>query len=476
MHNSTNQQLKIAHLISYNTGGAWNGTNRLNDALNRAGIESKIFTIDSIIGDDWYSFGVKNKLKVHCEKIISSNIYPGNTLYSPSISGLDKKHLNFIDKFNIINLHWVVDMLSVETIAYLSHLDKPIVITIRDMNPLTGGCHYFHGCEKWKTDCMNCPQLINTYDNYPAKILKAKKKYFNFKNITIVALSNHSKKIIEQSIYKDCRIEIIPNSIETDIFTPLNKKETKIKLNLPLNKKIIFFVPSYNSTVKGMKELTETLNILKDKKDDYHLLIAGNGDINFNNNYFNITRLGYISSNEKLALAYSTADITIVPSLEETFSNTTAESLSCATPVVGFKVGGIPDMIEDGYNGYTVELGDIEGLADSINKILEGKDLSDNCRKYAEDNLRLDIQAKRYKELYEDLLKTPPQGIEKAKDIPEIFSETSPALISLLLELQKNLYSFIKLSLKIRLVLLVKYLAKKANLYLILKRFYKIKY
>ena len=300
------------------------------------------------------------------------------------------------------------------------------------MHSLSGGCHYFHGCNEWKKDCINCPQLIGNFVSYPAKILSAKKKYFNFANITIVALSHHSRRIIEKSIYKNCRIEVIPNSIEIDIFIPTDKIEAKKIFNLPLNKKIIFFLPSYHSTIKGMNELNQALDILKDKKDEYHLLVAGSGALTFKNDNFTITRLGPINDNNRLALAYSASDVTIVPSLEETFSNTTAESISCGTPVIGFKIAGLPDMIQDGYNGYTVELGDIKGLADSIHKVLNAKNMSKNCREYAEKNLKLDLQAIKYKKLYKDLLEKPVEVTSKQSNIPEVFEETAPTLIELL--------------------------------------------
>ena len=84
---------------------------------------------------------------------------------------------------------------------------------------------------------MNCPQLIDNYDDYPAKILAAKKKYINFKNITVVVLNQHFKKLVERSpLFNESRIEVIPNSIDTDRFKPLDKQKTRQKLGLEENK------------------------------------------------------------------------------------------------------------------------------------------------------------------------------------------------------------------------------------------------
>ncbi len=426
----------VALFSTFLHGGAGYAALRLHKALLGSGVSSNIFVKRPL--KNYY--GVK---KLDCISKPTPLRAQAMHIFAPditmlSLNGFASTHIDLLERikdFDIVNIHWVADdFISVENIAYLSHLDKPFVMTVRDMNPLTGGCHYFHGCDKWETDCTNCPQLISKYSDYPSKVLAAKKKYFNFSNITIVTLSHHSKRIIEKSIYKDCRIEVIPNSIETDIFVPTDKTAARTALEVPQEKKVIFFLPSYNSSIKGMGELSEALALLKDKKEEYHLMVAGSGSLDFKNDNFSITRLGRIGENEKLALAYSAADVTIVPSLEETFSNTTAESISCGTPVVGFKIGGLPDMIKDGYNGYTVELGDIKGLSGSIKKVLDGKDLSKNCRRYAEENLRLDIQAKRYMALYEELLSRSIQATGKQDLIPEVFSETAPAIINLLNE------------------------------------------
>ena len=415
-------------------GGAGIAAKRLHEGLLEQGVNSVVFEKENSHNKHpavYYDKSNKTN-SLLSNRNNAKNIYAGNTIFTiiPSYSKLSD--YDFLLNFDIVNLHWIANYLPTEAIAYLSHSNKHIVWTFHDMNPLSGGCHYFHGCDQWKSDCMNCPQLIDNYDNYPAKILAAKKKYFNFENITVVALSNHSKRILEKSIYKDCRIEVIPNSIEIDIFKPSDKTVAKKVFNLPENKKIIFFAPSYNSSIKGINELNQVLDLLIDKVDKYHLLLAGSGSMSFRNDNFGITRLGNIDDNNRLALAYSAADITIVPSLEETFSNTTAESISCGTPVVGFKIAALPDMIKDDYNGYTVELGDIKGLADSICKVLEGPDLSENCRKYAEENLKLDIQAKRYKALYEDLLSNPVEETGLAETIPEVFPETAATVIRLL--------------------------------------------
>jgi glycosyltransferase involved in cell wall biosynthesis len=163
-------------------------------------------------------------------------------------------------------------------------------------------------------------------------------------------------------------------------------------------------VPSFSSEVKGFREATAALNRLKrNKASDPVVMLVGNRTPATDSIQLDKYNIGYISDNARLSLAYSAADVVIVPSLEETFSNTTAESIACGTPVVGFKTGAIPEMVIDEITGYTFQPGDAEGLADGIARVLAGPDLSGNCRQYALQNLQFDIQARRYEELFIDL-------------------------------------------------------------------------
>ncbi|WP_040484519.1 glycosyltransferase [Lyngbya aestuarii] len=366
---------------------------------------------------------------------------PGLTIFSINHPLINSKQLaSMVADADVVNLHWTARFLSIENIAQLSNMGKPLVITIRDMNPLTGGCHYFHGCHKWQNSCYNCPQLVDTFDNFPSKVLNAKRHYYNFDNITIVTLSRHSAEIVKKSPYfNQCRIEIIPNSIETNIFKPHNKNEARKKLGLPLNRKIIGYLPSYSSRVKGYQEMLEVLDLFYHKYSELNPLIMLIGSRTPVNEQIQLENksIGYINDNEKLAIAYSAADVVVVPSLEETFSNTTAESISCGTPVVGFQTGAIPDMVKDGVTGYTFPVGDVKGLAKGIYATLTGKSMSDDCRVYAEKNLSFMIQAQLYEELFYDLYIHDKMKDKVSKlfnyEFLSYFPETTPTIMNLLI-------------------------------------------
>lgn len=332
---------------------------------------------------------------------------PGKTIFT-----LDHPHmlteavLQMVEPYDVINLHWHARFLSVDDIAALTHSGKPVVMTIRDMMPLTGGCHFFHGCDRWREDCRPCPQMPESFAQAPGDVLAAKRARYDFSNLTLVAISNHSRGILERTPYfRDCRIETIPNSIELDVFRPHDKAEQREALGLPLNRKILGYVPSFSSEVKGYREFLEALERLDPEQPggDPFIMLVGNETPATQKIRQDKKVLGYINDNHRLARAYSAADIVIVPSLEETFSNTTAEAVACGVPVVGFKTGAIPDLAVDGVTGYTYEPGDAAGLAEGIVKVLTGPDMSRACRAHAEKTLSFMTQARKYEALYADL-------------------------------------------------------------------------
>ena len=115
---------------------------------------------------------------------------------------------------------------------------------------------------------------------------------------------------------------------------------------------------------------------------------------------------GVISEPTQLAQVYSAADLFMLPSLEDNLPNTMLESLACGTPVVGFPVGGVVDFVRTKETGFIAQDCSAEALAAALTQALQA-DLSSfqqQCRAVAESQLKLEVQAGRYKELYSTLL------------------------------------------------------------------------
>src|SRR5699024_8218695 len=87
---------------------------------------------------------------------------PGSTQFTVDEGCIQPEALDeIIDSHDVFSLQWTARMLSVRDIGRIVDSGKPVFITVRDMEPITGGCHYFHGCNHWRyRQCQDCPQIV----------------------------------------------------------------------------------------------------------------------------------------------------------------------------------------------------------------------------------------------------------------------------------------------------------------------------
>lgn len=407
-------------------GGAARAAFRLNQALNKLDVDSKML-VQSKVGDD---IKVKSVTQIKIQKVLAKirpyydmlplKLYKNREAgpFSVARTGVNIYNNQYIKEADIINLHWINGgFLSLKSIKKLNQLHKPIVWTLHDMWPFTGGCHYSGGCTKYKKKCGQCPMLNSSKDrDLTRRIWEKKNKCYKNLKLTIVPCSNWLAKCAkDSSLFDDLRIEVIPNSVDINVFKPIKKEIARDILNLPQNKYLILFgaMGATSDKRKGFSYLNKALYKIKitypELKDKIELIIFGASySEDIDNLSFKTHFLGRLNDEHSLALCYNAADIFITPSLEDNLPNTIMESLSCGTPVVGFKTGGIPDMIEHKQNGYLVEYKSVDDLAQGICWILKDKnkliDIGKKARQKVLDNYTYDIVGNRYFKLYKELL------------------------------------------------------------------------
>jgi glycosyltransferase involved in cell wall biosynthesis len=288
----------------------------------------------------------------------------------------------------------------------------PIYRYMADMAELTGGCHYAWDCEGYMKSCGSCPGLYSdnpkdeTYEN-----LNFKKAYINKTNVTVVAGSAWQMgQAAKSTLYGAKPRYKILSSTDENLFNQGNKIEVRKELNLPTDKKIIFFGAVNNSEKrKGGKELVEALVFLNNsisdtEKNNIHLLIAGNKpDSRIMELGFSITNLGYVNY-AVLAKAYQASDVFVCPSIEDSGPSMINQSIMSGTPVVSFLMGVAIDLVINGQTGYAAELKNSKDLAHGLKTILDlnkGQQIeySNSCRLLAYELCSYGVVAEKFSKL-----------------------------------------------------------------------------
>jgi glycosyltransferase involved in cell wall biosynthesis len=396
-------------------GGAATACKRLHIALLQQGYDSKLLVIDkssqlnqtySFIVNESFSYRLIRKIRQRILNFRFLRQYKdkpdGHYLHTPTPSVFDLKKHELYEWADIINLHWVSGFVDFSNFFSDKNI-KPVVWTLHDMNPFTGGCHYSEHCENFKFDCISCPQLSDRHKNYNHKNWEKKSKA-NLSNLAIIAPSQWLiNQSVLSSLFREQQHFVITNAIDCQVFKLYDKVFCKRLFNVPsLNKVIVFVAQKASFRIKGISYLLEIIN---DFKEDITILVVGQLENSLE--YKNVISLGTIQDEQLLALVYNAADVMVLPSLADNSPNVIIESLSCGTPVVAFEVGGIPELITNGKNGFLVETENTQSLFDNINKALEFAWNNVEISKQAHALYNYEKQAKAYYKTFENIASTP---------------------------------------------------------------------
>ncbi|WP_456277642.1 glycosyltransferase [Bacillus sp. AK128] len=332
-----------------------------------------------------------------------------NYIFSLGKGIFDEDILKLINDFDIVHLHWINNYLL--SIEILSKISKPIIWTMRDMWPFTGGCHYSIGCMKFMNGCGKCDFLQSKEIEDVSKWVITRKKLSYSENIYPVAISNWLKDYAEKSyLFSNFEISMIPNCIDNrNVFIPQDKQLSKEALGIPLDKKVLLFgaVNSSSDERKGFKYLEESIKNINNP-EDFFLIIFGSDEeekFDFSVDYKNV---GRVNNDLLLAKVYSASDVFIAPSIEEAFGKTILEAMSSGTPVIAFNATGPKDLIIHKQTGYLAEPYKAEDLLEGINYILEDKEkalmMGVASRKRVEQRFDSILIATSYKNLYEKVI------------------------------------------------------------------------
>ena len=411
-----------ALLLSYSdaAGGAGRAAYRLLQGLRAEGVRARMLALDAVTGDPAVR-GPKAPLgrlaalmRSPLDRLPLRLATRGpRPMFSPAwlpdrlarrVAGLAP---------DLLHLHWIAGgMLRIESLA---RLGRPLIWTMHDMWTFTGGCHYDDGCGRYVEACGRCPVLRSSRPwDLSRWVMRRKRRAWRGVPITLVAPSRWLADCAQaSSLFRGGPVRVIPNGLDLELFQPVDPGLARRLLRLPPERSYLLFgaFDPGGERRKGFGLLQAALQRLAESgwRERLDLLVVGASapsvprDLGLRTHY-----LGALRDELSMALALAAADAVVVPSTQENLPNMAVEAFACGRPCVGFSVGGLPDIVEDGVSGRLAPAFDSGALAAAIAWVLEDEErrraLGRAARRKAEQTFDLRLVARRYADLYAEVL------------------------------------------------------------------------
>jgi glycosyltransferase involved in cell wall biosynthesis len=290
-------------------------------------------------------------------------------------------------------------------LTFLAENNYKTIITLHAEITYTGICEHAFDCERWKIGCGKCPQVFKKYkslffDRTAMEWQKKAKAFAKFSSLTIVSVSEWLQNRAKQSpMFKNRDFHVVGNGVDTAIYNLVNAESLREKLGLTNQKVILHVTPSFKSMVKGGEHVVEIAK--RFQNENITVIIVGfdgyRGQLPTN-----VITINHTNSQHELAQFYSLAKITLLTSKLETFSMVCAESLSCGTPVIGYKAGAPEQIALSDYSEF-VPNGDIDALEKVVRNWLAKDTKPQDVLQKVNERYSVTYMVEGYKKIYEQL-------------------------------------------------------------------------
>lgn len=389
-------------------GGAQIAAHRIHRALVDSGLPSSM-TVDEAVKGDWTVAGPRGsfaRLSAILRPRAGAVMAPAGKDNAPRSAALLPGNLRkriARHSPDIVHLHWINgEMLS---IAEIGRLDKPVVWTLHDMWPFCGAEHYAAG-EGWKTGYLDGPRGERA-------VWRRKNRHWT-RPINIVAPSRWlADRARESALMRDWPVTVIPNPLDLGRWRAVDRHLARMILGLAPDRKYLLFgaVGGTADARKGADLLFAALNRLALTDDGIEALIFGEERPKEPANAgLPVHYMGKLTDEVALRLAYSAADVFVLPSRLEAMGYTGMEAQACGRPVVAFDAGGPRDIVRHRETGYLATPFDTDDLAQGIAWCVEDPErwskLSAASEAHVARNFAAPVVADQYRALYDEILKS----------------------------------------------------------------------
>ena len=402
--------MKVAQINMVHNGSTGNIMHHISKLLHKSGEETMTFST-------YNSNANYQKLPQAPENHNYYGSYFENFIHTAAaqLTGLNgcfsyfgtKKLIDELKKLNpdVIHLH-NLHAFCINFPMLFKYIKKnriPVIWTLHDCWTFTGHCPYFEivNCDKWKTECHHCPQLSvypkSRVDNTRTAHNLKKKWFLGVENMTIVTPSKWLGDLAKESFLKDYPVKVIHNGIDLSVFKP-TESDFRAKHGLT-DKKVLLGVASGWGKRKGLDAFKELANRLD---DDYRIVLVGI-DGKAQNLPDKIITVKKTENQKELVEIYTAADLFVNPTREENYPTVNMESLACGTPVLTFRTGGSPEIL-DATCGSVVDVDDVDAMEKEIIRICEEKPYSKEACLERAKNFDMYDRFEEYIETYKEVI------------------------------------------------------------------------
>jgi glycosyltransferase involved in cell wall biosynthesis len=403
----------MMHRDEGRAGGAQIQMNRLRKGLRNRGVDARVLCREGGSGGS-----VKMPYQPFAEKCIRAVTRRAGLNDIHLVSSFKVPCLPELADADLLDLHCIHS----GTFSYLAlpalAARKPLVFTFHDMWPITGHCHASLECGRWKSGCGNCPHPeIEPPIRRDATALewRLKKRAYEGAGFTIITPSKWLAGLVEQSMLAGRPVHHVAHGLDPDVFKPLEKSACRALLGIPKDKTVLLCaIENMDRPLKGGSLLIEALRELPEavRKDCVLLVFGRSSPALLNQVPLEVFELGYLNADALKVIAYSAADLLVNPSRAESFGLVALESMACGTPVVAFRVGGIPELVRPGLTGSLAEPEDPQSLADQILSLVSDRSqlqaMGSSCRTVFLNEFTLDVQVNKTISIYESAMRRSP--------------------------------------------------------------------
>jgi len=290
------------------------------------------------------------------------------------------------------------------------------VITLHDAWLLAGHCSHSFDCERWRRGCGSCRGLTidpSIRRDGSAENWRVKRDAFAASRLYVATPSRWLMDRVNASVLAPAIVDarVIPNGVDLQVFKPQDKKKARAALQLPADAHVLVFA-AHGGRANVWKDFSTiesaAIQACRTLHGQVILLVIGGGCGSEIQGDLRVNYVPYVAEPTVLAQYLAAADVCVHAAHAENFPLGLCESLACGTPVVSVRVGGVPEVVENGATGLLVHRGDASSFAGALVTLLQDDALRGRMGKAGSDHatrhLGLDRMVGDYRRWYQEIL------------------------------------------------------------------------